>query len=154
MGARRSIHRLQRRSPPLEYSRAFGGGVVSRGVAGTESTDAESTLSLSSHRDHLHPLPLSVDADTVCTSFLASDCAFSTFGRCAKTPAEESRLCHGCRKVILLFVLFFIGSDIDSRLRPSRFLINNSKDRPMILEYLTPPVTAQMLRTSVTLCRM
>ena len=100
MGARRSIHRLQRRSPPLEYSRAFGGGVVSRGVAGTESTDVESTLSLSSHKDHLHPLPSSVDADTVCTSFLASDCAFSTFGRCAKTPAEESRLCHGCRKVI------------------------------------------------------
>ena len=38
-------------------------------------------------------------------------------------------------------------------IRPSRFLINNWKDRPMILEYLTPPVTAQMLRTSVTLCR-
>ena len=49
MGARRSIHRLHRRSAP--WNRAFGGGVISRGVVGT---DAESTHSLSSRRDHLY----------------------------------------------------------------------------------------------------
>ena len=82
--------------------------------------------------------------------FLPVIALFPLLDAARRLPPKRAGCATVVEKSSLLFVLFFIGSDIDSRLRPSWFLINNSKDRPMILEYLTPPVTAQMLRTSAS----